>query len=157
MAKTCDQSRGRPPTCVGEQVEGGEELQGAGQADGDGGDGGGLGDGEPRPHVEEGGRVAVGAAQVDVFAAGVGKHGAEFGVGHGAEEREQAADDPGEIDERGGAGVAHHLAGHEKDAAADDGADDDGGGLGCAEDAGQIGGSLSLVGDGGKLLAHAVM
>ena len=99
-----------PPTCCAEQVEGGEEAERARQADGDGGDGGGLGDGEPGPHIEEGGGVAVGAAEVDVFAAGVGEHGAEFGVGHGAEEREQAADDPGEIDERGGAGVAHHLA-----------------------------------------------
>ena len=129
MAKTCDQSRGSAEDVRGEQVEGGEEFQRARQADGDGGDGCGLGDGEPGPHIEEGGGVAVGAAEVDVFAAGIGKHGAEFGVGHGAEEREQAADDPGEIDKRGGAGVAHHLGGDKEDAAADDGADDDGGGL----------------------------
>ncbi len=139
------------------EVECGEELQGARESDGDGGDGGGLGDGEPGPHIKEGGCVTVGSAEVDIFAAGVGEHGAEFGVGHGAEEREQAADDPGEIDEGGGAGVAHHFGGNEKDAAADDGADDDGGGLRCAEYTGEIGRSLSLVGDGGKLLAHAVM
>ena len=145
MAKTWDQSRGRPPTVRGEQVEGREEFQRARQADGDGGDGGGLGDGEPCPHVEEGGRVTVGAAQIDVLAAGVGKHRAEFGVGHGAEEREQAADDPGEIDKGRGAGVAHHLAGDKEDAAADDGADDDGRGLGCAQHARKVGGSLSFV------------
>ncbi len=142
MAKICDQSSGMGPRdgLIAEPVEGGEEAERAGEADGDGGDGGGLGDGKPGPHVEEGGGVAVGAAQVDVFAAGVGQHGAEFGVGHGAEEREQAADDPGEIDERGGADVLHHLARHKEDAAADDGADDDGRGLAGAEDAGQVGG-----------------
>ena len=135
-------------TWCGEEVKRGEDAEGARESAGDGGDGGGLGDGEPCPHIEEGGRVAVGAAEIDVFAAGVREHGAEFGVGHGAEEREQAADDPGEVDERGGAGVAHHLAGDEEDAAADDGADDDGGGLRCAEDTREISGSLSWLGIG---------
>jgi hypothetical protein len=44
-----------------------------------------------------------------------------------------------------------------KDAAADDGADDDGSGLRGAEDAREIGGGLSFVGDRGDWLAHAVM
>ena len=142
MAKTCDQSSGSPGTVRREPVERGEDAQRAGQAAGDGGDGGGLGHREPGPHIEEGGGVAVDAAQVDVLAAGVGQHGAQFGVGHGAEEREQAADDPRQVDQRGRADVVHHLAGNEEDAAADDGADHDGGGLACAEHARQVGGSL---------------
>jgi hypothetical protein len=130
MANICDQSSGMGPGMVdAEPVESGEEAQRARQADGDGGDGGRLGHGKPGPHVEEGGGVAVRAAQVDVFAAGVGQHGAQFGVGHGAEEREQSADDPGEIDQGRGADVLHHLARHKEDAAADDGADDNGRGL----------------------------
>ena len=127
---------------VGEEVKGGEDAEGAGESAGDGGDGGGLGDGEPCPHVEEGGGVAIGSAEVDVLAAGVGQHGAEFGVGHGSEEREQAAGDPGKIDERGGAGVAHHLRGNKEDAAADDGSDDDGGGLRAPSTRGRSAGAV---------------
>ncbi len=88
----CGDRRGEPVKC-------GEDAEGARESAGDGGDGCGLGDGKPCPHVKEGGGVAVGAAQVDIFAAGIGQHGAELGVGHGAKEREQAADDPREIDE----------------------------------------------------------
>ena len=120
-----------------EPVERGEDGHDPGEADGGAGDGGGLGDGKPRPHVEEGGQIAIGAADVDVFAASVGKQGAELGVGHGAEEGKQAAGDPREVDERRCAGGADHLIGNEKDAAADDGADDDGGGVGDTEDARQ--------------------
>ncbi len=123
--------RGKPMKC-------GEDAEGAREAAGDGSNGGGLGDSEPRPHIEEGGGVAVRAAEVDIFAARIRQHGAELGVGHGAEEREQAADDPSEIHQGGGAGVAHHFAGHKKDAAADDGADDDGRGLAGAENAREI-------------------
>ena len=140
MAKICDQSSGRPvATGVREPVKGREDAERAGKAAGDRGDRGRLGDRKPRPHVEEGGGVAVGAAQVDVLAAGIGQHRAEFRIGHGAEEREQAADNPREIDERGRAGVFHHFAGHEEDAAADDGPHHDGRGLAGAEHAGQIG------------------
>src|SRR6185437_5666676 len=108
---------------------------------------GGLGDGEPGPHIEEGGEVAVGPAEVDVFAAGVGHDGAEFGVGHGAEEGEDSSDDPGEIDHAGRAGGAHHFMRNEEDAAADDGSDDDSSGVGGSEDAGQV------ARDGGRVQA----
>ncbi len=136
-------------------MEGREELQCAGQADGDGRGRGRLGHGKPGPHIEKGGRVAVSAAQKDVPAAGVGQHGAQLGIGHGAEEREQAAGEPGEINERRGAGVAHHLAGNQKDAAADDGADDDGRGLAGAQHAGQVGHDWLCL--RGRSLAHAVL
>ena len=132
-----------------------EDSEGAREAAGDCGDRGWLGHREPCPHVKEGGGVAIGAAQVDVLAAGVGEHGAEFGVGHGAEEREKTADDPREVNEHGRACVLHHFAGDEEDAAADDGADDDGGGLAGAKDAGQV--SRNCVCRRGGDLAHAVM
>jgi len=82
-----------------EPVKCGKEAKRAREADGDSRDGCGFGHGKPRPHVKECRGIAVGSAQVDIFAASVGQHGAEFGVGHGAEEREKAADDPGEVDE----------------------------------------------------------
>ena len=122
-----------------EPAQSGEDGEDAGEAGGDAGDGGGLGDGEPRPHIEEGEQVAVGAADVDVLAASVGEQRAELGVGHGAEEGEQTTGDPGEVDERGGAGGAHHFLRNEEDAAADDGADDDGGGVRGVQHAGQVG------------------
>ena len=110
-------------------MEEGKDAQRPRQAQGHGGNRGRLGHGKPGPHIEKSGRVAVSAAQEDVAATGIGQHGAQLGIGHGAEQREQASGDPGEIDERRGAGVAHHLAGNKENAAADDGADDDGGGL----------------------------
>ena len=98
-----------------------------------------LGDGEPCPGVEKRGQRPVGVADVDVFAAGLRLHGAKLGVGHGAKHREQAADDPDEIDEACRADRLHHLGGNEKDAAADDGADDDRGRVAGAEIAGESG------------------
>ena len=107
MAKSWDQASGKLPPRNGieiaapsSQCERGEDGEDAGESGGDRGDRGGFGDGEPRPHIEEGGQVAVGFAEVDVFAASGGHHGAELGVGHRAEEREQAADDPCQINHR---------------------------------------------------------
>ena len=97
---------------IAEPLEGRKKLQGASQADGDGGGRSRLGHGKPGPHIEKSGRVAVSAAQEDVAATGIGQHGAQLGIGHGAEQREQASGDPGKIDERRGAGVAHHFAGN---------------------------------------------
>jgi hypothetical protein len=140
---------------VTEKVKCRKHAEGTREAAGDGGDGGRLGNGEPGPHVEKGGRVAVGSAQVDILAAGVRHHGAEFGIGHGAEEREQATDDPGEIDKRRRADILHHLARNEKNAAADNGADYNGGRLAGAEHARQIGGSGGSRSSGSR--DHAVM
>ena len=140
---------------IGEEVKCRKDPESACESAGDGCDGCGLCDGKPCPHVEKGGRVAIGSAEIDVLAAGVGEHSSEFGVSHGAEEREQAARDPGEIDHSGRAGVAHHFRWDEKDTAADDGADDDGGGLRGAEDAGKV--SRRGAGGRGNGLVHAVM
>ena len=47
MAKTCDQSRGRPATGVDKEVEGCEDAESSRESAGNGGDGGRLGDSEP--------------------------------------------------------------------------------------------------------------
>ena len=120
----------------------GKEAERTGQPDGDGRDGRRLGHGEPRPHVEKGGRIAVGSAQVDIFAARIGQHGAQFGVGHRAEQRQQAAHDPCQVDESRRADILHHLARHEEDAAADDGAHHDGSGLRAPRTRGRSGALL---------------
>ncbi len=102
------------------------------------GDGGGLSDGDPGPGVEEGGEVAVGFADEGVLAADARAKRGDFGVAHGAEEREQAADDPDDVDDADAAGGGHHLARDEEDAGADDDADDDGDRVARGEDAREI-------------------
>src|ERR1700743_2869382 len=73
----------------------------------------------------------------------------ELGVGHGAEEREQSAGDPREIDQRGVTYGTHHLLRDKEDAAADDGANNDGSGLREAEHAlERLGVALRGGGDG---------
>ena len=131
-------SRGEDRWRLGEKGEGGEGGEDAHETGGDRGDGGGFGEGDPRPHIEEGGEVAVGFAEESVLAAVAGAHGGDLGVGHGAEEGEEAADDPDGIDGSGAAGGGHHLTRDEKDTGADDDADDDGGGVARVEDAGKL-------------------
>ena len=118
----------------------GKELERARQAQSDGRDRSRLGHRKPGPHVEETRRVPVGAAQVDIFAARIRHHGAQFRVSHGSKKREQSTHDPRQVDQQRGASVAHHLAGNEKNAAADNGPDHDRNGFARAEDARQAGG-----------------
>ena len=140
MATSCPQEMLRPSlkASLGRKERAGKRAEDADDAGGNGGDGGWLGDDEPGPGVEESGERAVGVAHVDVFAAGLGLHGAEFGITECAEEGEQAADDPSGVDELGGADGLHHLGGNEEDAAADDGADDYGGGVADFEVTGEF-------------------
>ncbi len=128
MAKIWLQSRG-PKAGRCEKVKEREGSEDACQACCDGRDRSGLGDGDPRPHVEEAGEVAVGFAKEGVLAAVLGTEGCDLGVGHSAEEREQASDDPDRVDHARGADGGHHLARDQEDSAADDDADDDGGGV----------------------------
>ena len=108
---------------IGEKGEGGEGPENADQAGGDGGDRGRFGDQEPGPGVEEPGERTIGVAHVDVLSARLWLHGAEFGIGEGAEEREQAAHDPCQVDKPGRTNGLHHFFGDKEDAAANDGAD----------------------------------
>ena len=65
-----------------------------GRGDGERRDGAAIGDAKEHPAVEEGDEVAVGFAQVNILAARVGKHGAEFGEGDAGAKRDRAAQDP---------------------------------------------------------------
>ena len=67
-----------------------------------------------------------------------------FGVGHGAEEGEDAAGDPDGVDEARGPDGGHHLARDEEDAGADDDADHDGGRVGAVEDAWELVGGIEF-------------
>jgi hypothetical protein len=58
-------------------------------------------DGEVRPAIQEATQRAVGVADIDVFAAGLRLHRAEFSVLQSAAYREQAANDPGSKHEPG--------------------------------------------------------
>src|SRR5581483_1985650 len=109
-----------------EKRKNGEGAENAHQAGGHGRDGGGFGDDEPGPGVKKPGEGAVAVAHVNIFATGLGFHSTEFGIGERAEKRQQAAHDPGEVNEASGTDSLHHLGGNEKDSAADDGADHDG-------------------------------
>ena len=77
-------------------------------------------------------------ANVNVLAARLRPHGAKFGIGQRAEEREQSADQPGQIYQFRGADRLHHLGRDQEYAAADDGADYDRGGVADAEVAGEF-------------------
>ena len=94
-----------------------------------GGDGAGKPGHERCPAGEERREAAEALAQVDVLAARARPQRAELGVGHRADEREQAAGDP-DAEERDG--MRHGLrddARRDEDADADDVRNDDSGGV----------------------------
>ena len=127
--------------------EAGQDV--VGEGDGQGRDRARVDDQEEGPAEEERDERAVGLAEVDVDAAGLGHGRAELGEGHGAEEAEQAADDPDrEHQERGGHGRGDLGRGQE-DARADDAADDDHDDVPEAQDPRQ--GDLGLVDGRGRL------
>src|SRR5690242_7609185 len=88
---------------------------------GDRSNGGGLGNQEPRPGIEKSSKRAVAVADIDVLSARPRTHRAQFSISKRAEEREQAANNPGKIDKPGRTHRLHHLFRHKKNAAADDG------------------------------------
>src|SRR5712691_10995572 len=72
-----------------------EDLSGVCRgSDGERGDGAAVSDGKQHPSVEKGDEIPVGLAQVNVLAAGLGKHGSEFGERGATKKRNYAADDP---------------------------------------------------------------
>ena len=105
-----------------QDFEPGESAQHPYQAGGYGGNGCWLGDQEPGPGVQKSHQPAVGVADVNIFAARLRLHRAQFGVSHGAEKREKATHDPRQINQLGRSYRLHHLGGNQEDAAADDGA-----------------------------------
>ena len=104
-------------------------LQEGGGAHAIGGDGAGPGDPEAGPAVEESGEIAVGLAQVDVFAASLGEHGTQFGVAQRAGQRQQPRQHPGQQHPGRRAYVLRHDGALQEHAGADHGAHHDGGGI----------------------------
>ena len=88
-----------------------------------------LGDDEPRPGIEKASQGSVSVADINIFAAGLRLHGAQFGVGERAKKRQQPAHQPRQIHQLGGTYRLHHLGGNEKNSAADDCAHDHRGGV----------------------------
>ena len=74
------------------------------------------------PHGTEG------AAEISVFAAGLGDGGAKFRERQRAKNRKNRSDDPRGENDGDGAAFASHFGGLQKNTGADHGADDDGGG-----------------------------
>src|SRR5208283_5883560 len=95
-------------------------------------------DHEPCPAVEKTTQRTVSVADINVFATGLRLHGAQFSVGKRTKERQQAAHEPRQIDQLGGANSLHHLGGNQKDSAADDGSHHHRGGVTHAEIAGEL-------------------
>jgi hypothetical protein len=105
-----------------------------GEGRGQGGDAPRIDDQEERPAEEETGQRAVGLAQVNIEAAGLGIGRRELRQRQGAEDAQHAAGDPhGEHEERR-AHLAGHRRGDDEDARADHGADDDADDAADAED-----------------------
>ena len=79
----------------------------------------------------------VGIAQVGVLAAGLRPQRGELRVSERAEERDDAAGDPGQEDEGGGVDMPRDDVRVDEDAGADDAAHDEHGGVEGTEAAGQ--------------------
>ena len=84
-----------------EEVEDGERTQDAYKPSDDGRKGGRLGDRYPGPHIEEAGKVAVGFAKKRIVATVEGPAGGNLRIGHGAEQRQETANDPDGVDHAG--------------------------------------------------------
>ena len=65
------------------------------------GDGAAIGHAEQHPSIEKRGKVAVGFSQVNVLAAGVGEHRAQFGEGGASQQRNARAQNPDQQKQHG--------------------------------------------------------
>ena len=129
---------------VREEAEDRKGPQDAHEAGGDGRNRGRLGDQEPGPGIEKSRQRTVGIAHVHILAARLRFHGAQFGVGERAEERQHSADQPRQIDQLGRADRLHHFGRNQKDSAADDGAHDHRGSVAHAQIAEAVQGGMEL-------------
>ena len=80
-----------------------------------------LRDDEPSPCVKKSAKRPVRIANINIFAARLRLHRAEFRVSKRAEEREQSAHQPSQIHQLGRAHRLHHLSGNQKDSTPDNG------------------------------------
>ena len=104
----------------------GDEVPGVlGESHAEGGDNAGQVHGERYPAEQEPAERAVGFPKVDVLAACTGHGSTEFTVGQRAGEGVQAAEQPGQENERRGWYAPGHQASREEDPRSDHDADDD--------------------------------
>ena len=89
----------------------------------EGGDRAAIGHAEEHPSIEKGDQVTVGFAQVDVLAAGVGKHRTQFGEGEAGAERDQRSENPYQQEQRRLRQRSGDVLCGEKDRGSDDAAD----------------------------------
>ena len=81
-----------------------------------------------RPAVDESKQWAIGGVKVHIFAAGFGQRGRKFGVGEGAEQRQDSAENPNREHHGRRPNRFDHVGRDQENAASDDGSDDDGDG-----------------------------
>ena len=106
--------------------DGGDEVPGVfGESHAERGDDAGQVHGEGHPAEQEPAERTVRLPQVDVLAACPGYGGSQFAVRQGAREGVQAAEEPGEENQRRGGNAPGHQAGREEDPRTDHDADDD--------------------------------
>src|SRR5712691_1236438 len=79
--------------------------------------------GEQHPSIEKSDEISVSLAQVNVLAAGLGKHGSKLSEGDTAEQRNYAADHPHQQEQHGLRQRSGNVFGGEEDRRADDAAD----------------------------------
>ena len=121
------------------------EVRGADH--GDGGQRAGTDHGGFRPPVEKGHVGGIGFPQVHNDAACAGHHGAQFGEAQRTREAEQAADDPDQQKQFGGAQYGRNTRGRAEYAGSDDAAYDDRRGRDQAKIPGQFGLELKSASD----------
>src|SRR5579862_4212557 len=121
-----------------EEGKSGKIAENADEAGGDGSERCRFRNEHRRPGIEKSAQWSVSIANINVLAAGLRFHRAQFCVGESAKEGKQSADEPCEINESRRADRLHHLRGNEKNATADDRAHHNRGGMTHAERAWKV-------------------
>ena len=93
----------------------------------------GLSDGKPGPRIKESQPWPVGVANVNILAAGLRLHRAQFGVGHRSRHRQHATHKPRQVNQLRRPDRLHHLGRNQEDATANDRAHHDSAGLAYAQ------------------------
>ena len=114
---------------MGEETQGRKVSQNAHETGGQSRDRSRLRDEKPGPGVKKSSQRAVTVADVNILAAGLRLHGAQFGVGQRSKERKQSAHQPRQVNQLCRPSGLHHLGRNQKNSTADDGADDNRAGM----------------------------
>ena len=116
-------------TDVGEERKHRKSLKDSNQPRRNGRDRRRLGDQKPGPGIQKSGQRPVGIANINILAARLRLHRAQFRIGERAEEREQPPHQPSQINQLSRPDRLHHFSRDQKDSAANDGANDNRAGM----------------------------